>query len=51
MKNKTFKENCVEINKDAKPFVQEGRSVFCSHVVKCGKNVRIASDTPSSIQK
>ena len=24
----------------------EGRSVFCKHVVWCGKNVRVAADTP-----
>ena len=35
-----------EINKDAAPFVMEGRSVFCKHVVWCGKNIRIGSDTP-----
>ena len=46
LQNKTFRENCVEINKDAAPFVMEGRSVFCKHVVWCGKNVRIAADTP-----
>ncbi|WP_299291846.1 PUA domain-containing protein [Nitrosopumilus sp.] len=46
LKNKKFKENCVEINQDAAPFVQEGRSVFCKHVVWCGKNVKIAADTP-----
>ena len=34
MKSKTFKENCVEVNEDAAPFIQEGRSVFCKHVVK-----------------
>ena len=44
--NKKFKENCVEINQEAAPFVQEGRSVFCKHVVWCGKNVRISADTP-----
>ena len=44
--SKKFKENCVEINKDAAPFVEEGRSVFCKHVVWCGKNVQIGSDTP-----
>ena len=28
-------------------FVQEGRSqFFCKHVVWCGKNVKISSDTP-----
>ena len=46
LKSKTFKENCIEINKDAAPFVMEGRSVFCKHVVKCGKNVQISADTP-----
>lgn len=46
LKNKKFKENCVEINQDAAPFVQEGRSVFCRHVVWCGKNVKISADTP-----
>ena len=46
LKNKKFKENCVEINEEAAPFVQEGRSVFCKHVVWCGKNVKISADTP-----
>ena len=46
LKNKKFKDNCVEINQEAAPFVQEGRSVFCKHVVWCGKNVKIAADTP-----
>ena len=40
LKSKIFRENCIEINKDAAPFVKEGRSVFCKHVVWCGKNVR-----------
>jgi len=46
LKNKKFKENCLEVNQDAAPFVQDGKSVFCKHVVWCGKNIRIASDTP-----
>lgn len=46
LKSKTFRDNCVEINKDAAPFVIEGRSVFCKHVTWCGKNVRISADTP-----
>ena len=45
-KNKKFKENCVEVNSDAAPFVEQGRSVFSKHVVSCGKNVRISADTP-----
>ncbi|MEO2200347.1 MAG: PUA domain-containing protein, partial [Nitrosopumilus sp.] len=44
--SKTFKENCIEVNKDAAPFVMEGRSVFCKHVTWCGKNVKVSSDTP-----
>lgn len=46
LKNKKFKENCLEVNDDAAPFVEEGKSVFCKHVVWCGKNIRITSDTP-----
>lgn len=46
LKSKKFKENCLEVNQDAAPFVEEGRSVFCKHVVWVGKNIQIASDTP-----
>ena len=46
LQSKTFRENCIEINKDAAPFVMGGRSVFSKHVVWCGKNVRVAADTP-----
>ena len=46
MKSKKFKENCLEIDKDSKPFVEDGRSVFCGHVVWCGKNIRIQGDVP-----
>ncbi|MHA7648130.1 PUA domain-containing protein [Nitrosopumilus sp. S4] len=46
LKNKKFRENCVEVNADAAPFVMDGKSVFCKHVVWCGKNVRISADTP-----
>ena len=46
LKSKSFKENCIEINEDAYPFILKGRSVFCKHVVKCGRNIRISSDTP-----
>ena len=44
LKSKKFKENCLEIDIDSKPFVEEGRSVFCNHVVWCGKNIQISSD-------
>ncbi|MGI0076038.1 MAG: PUA domain-containing protein [Nitrosopumilaceae archaeon] len=46
LKSKKFKENCLEIDIDSKPFVEEGRSVFCNHVVWCGKNIQITSDVP-----
>ena len=46
MKSKKFSENCVEIDKDSKPFVEDGRSVFCGHVVWCGKNIRIQGEVP-----
>ena len=46
LKSKKFKENCLIINNDAAPFVKEGRSVFCKHVVWKGKNIRISADTP-----
>jgi conserved protein with predicted RNA binding PUA domain len=46
LKNKKFKENCLEIDKDSKPFVEDGRSVFCNHVLWCGKNIQISSDVP-----
>ena len=44
MKSKKFKENCLQIDNDSKPFVEEGRSVFCGHLVWYGKNIRIQSD-------
>ncbi len=44
--SRAFRENCVEVSPDAAPFVAEGRSVFCRHVVRCGKNVKASADTP-----
>lgn len=46
LKSKKFKENCVEVDSDSKPFVEEGKSVFCNHVLWCGNNIRVASDVP-----
>ena len=46
LKSKKFKENCLEVNGDAAPFVIDGKSVFCKHVVWSGKNIRISSETP-----
>lgn len=46
LKNKKFRENCLEVDEDSKPFVENGSSVFCKHVVWCGKNILIGADVP-----
>ncbi len=46
LKNKKFRHNCIEIDDDSAPFVQDGKSVFCKHVVSAGKNVLIGADVP-----
>lgn len=46
MKRTNFRENCVQVDDDSKPFVENGSSVFCSHVTWCGKNILIGSDVP-----
>lgn len=46
VKNKRFLENCVEIDDDSKPFVENGASVFCKHITWCGKNILIGADVP-----
>ena len=51
LQSKKFKENCIEINKDAAPFIEKGLSVFAKHVVWCGKNIKITSDTPVLFHK
>ncbi len=46
LKSKRFRENCIEVNSEAAPFVEEGRSAFAKHITWCGKNIKIAADTP-----
>lgn len=46
LKNKKFKENCLEISSEAAPYVELGKSVFCKYVMWCGKKIMIGSDTP-----
>lgn len=46
MKSKKFRQNCIEIDEDSKPFVQDGKSVFCQHVVFAGKTIMIGADVP-----
>lgn len=46
LKSKRFRQSCVQITAESKPFVEKGYSVFAKHVVWCGKNVQIQADTP-----
>ena len=46
LKSRTFRQSCLEIDDESRPFVQQGKSVFCRHVVWCGRNVSISSETP-----
>jgi uncharacterized protein with predicted RNA binding PUA domain len=46
LKSKKFRQNCIEIDEDSKPFVQDGKSVFCKHVTWAGKNILIGADVP-----
>ena len=50
LRSKQFAESCVEVSADAAPFVEEGRSVFAKHVIRCGRNVHVGSDTPVTHQ-
>ena len=44
LKSRAFASSCIEVEDDAAKYIAEGKSVFCKHVVKCGKNIRAASD-------
>jgi len=46
LKNKKFLTHCLEVDDISKPFIEKGMSVFCNHVIWCGKNIRIQSDVP-----
>ncbi len=46
LKSKKFRENCIQVDADSKPFIEEGKSVFCKHVKRCGKNILISDDVP-----
>ncbi|MEC7710723.1 MAG: PUA domain-containing protein [Thermoproteota archaeon] len=46
-KNKKFiNDYCIEVDAESKPFVEEGKSVFCQHVKKCGSKIKIGVDVP-----
>lgn len=44
--SREFRERCLEVDAESAPFVRQGRSVFCRHVVWCGRHVRAAADVP-----
>lgn len=46
LKSNKFRENCVKIDDESKSYVERGNSVFCKHVIWCGKNILIGSDVP-----
>ena len=46
LKSKKFQENCLHVDKESHEFVKDGKSVFCGHVISCGKNIKIGSDVP-----
>ena len=46
LKNEKFQQNCIIVNSEAAPFIKDGKSAFCKHVVWCGNNIQIGSDTP-----
>lgn len=46
LKSKKFHQNCIQIDEDSKPFVEQGKSVFCKHVTWAGKRVLIGADVP-----
>jgi len=51
-KNKKFVDNyCIEVDVDSKPFVEQGKSVFCQHVKRCGSKIEIGSDVPIFFKK
>ena len=50
LKGRRFRKNCLEVDGEAAPFVERGRSVFCKHVLWCGKNVHVSDDVPILFQ-
>ncbi|MFY9301361.1 MAG: PUA domain-containing protein [Candidatus Nitrosotenuis sp.] len=46
LKSKKFHQNCIRIDEDSKPFVEQGKSVFCKHVTWAGKRILIGADVP-----
>ena len=43
-KTRDFLENCVIPEYDAIPFIREGKSLFCKHILWIGSNVKVGSE-------
>ena len=39
-----FRQSCVEVDAESRPFVERGRSVFCGHVEWCGSDVAVGAE-------
>ncbi len=46
LRSKKFRQNCIKVDEDSKPFVEDGKSVFCKHITWAGKNILIGADVP-----
>lgn len=44
LRSPAFRANCVVVQPGVEPFVAQGRSVFCKHVVECGERIRPAAE-------
>jgi uncharacterized protein with predicted RNA binding PUA domain len=39
-----FRENCVIPKHEAIPFIREGKSLFCKHILWIGSNIKVGSE-------
>lgn len=43
-KTRDFRENCVIPKHEAVPFIREGKSLFCKHILWIGSNIKVGSE-------
>jgi conserved protein with predicted RNA binding PUA domain len=43
-KTRDFRENCVIPKHEAVPFILEGKSLFCKHILWIGSNIKVGSE-------
>jgi uncharacterized protein with predicted RNA binding PUA domain len=44
VRKRAFRPNCLVVQQGVEPFISEGRSVFCKHVIECGERIRPAAE-------